>query len=650
MHKKRNILLSLILLSCFAVYSQGKSGKDTATVNNLLEQSKKLIRTDSAKAHSLAMQAKEMAVEINYPKGEAYALKNIGMIYYTKGMYVETLDYWNQSLQIFEKVKDDVGTSNMLNNIGAIYMTQGADAKALEYTLKSLQIAEKLGDTLRMVSALMNVGSTYYNKKDPVALKYLLKVVPLVEKDKDKQAYIVVTGNIGEIYADSGNNAKAYEFYNKSIEAAGNTASAAFAYNGIGKIKLNEGKFTEAIQYHNIALKLDEKFEDKLQEVRSLRGIAAVYLKMDKTEDAIGYYNKARTVAEGMDDLKIELRDLYKEMALAYSKSGNFSNAFLYQSRYSELNDSLYTIESKKKLNQLQFDFDLSKKEAEIKLQEASIKSEKQVRLALIGGLVLILVIAFMIYRHSLQKSRVNKILDKQKDQIEHLLLNILPKEVASELQTSGTSKPRLFDEVSILFTDFKEFTSIAGKLSPAELVEDLNECFIGFDNIIDKYNLEKIKTIGDSYMCAGNIPSPDNDHTYKIVRAALEIQAFIEKHNMRQVSKNLPPWEIRIGINVGPVVAGVVGKRKYAYDIWGSAVNIASRMESSGTPGKVNISARTYELIQNRFNCTYRGKIHVKNLGDLDMYYVESEKNQTNIHEVVGVNREEHPHTATMN
>ena len=247
-------------------------------------------------------------------------------------------------------------------------------------------------------------------------------------------------------------------------------------------------------------------------------------------------------------------------------------------------------------------------------------------------GLGMILIIAFIIYRNYLQKVKVNKILDKQKDQIENLLLNILPKEVASELQISGKSKPRHFEEVSVLFTDFKGFTSIADKLSPEEVVHELNECFMAFDSIMEKYNLEKIKTIGDAYMCAGNIPSPDRDHVYKIIKAASEIQSFIEKHNSHLAEKGLEAWEIRIGVHVGPVLAGVVGKKKYAYDIWGRTVNIASRMESNGIPGRVNISADTYEIVKGQFECTHRGKIYAKNLGDLDMYLVEYEKTLSDI------------------
>ena len=151
-------------------------------------------------------------------------------------------------------------------------------------------------------------------------------------------------------------------------------------------------------------------------------------------------------------------------------------------------------------------------------------------------------------------------------------------------------------------------------------------DCFIAFDGIIEKYNLEKIKTIGDSYMCAGGIPTPDETHVLKMVKAGLEIQQYVASYNERREENGLEPWLVRIGIHVGPVVAGVVGKKKYAYDIWGSTVNIASRMESNGEPGKVNISSATYELIKDYYECSYRGKISAKNIGEIDMYFIEHE------------------------
>jgi class 3 adenylate cyclase len=177
------------------------------------------------------------------------------------------------------------------------------------------------------------------------------------------------------------------------------------------------------------------------------------------------------------------------------------------------------------------------------------------------------------------------------------------------------------------MFTDFKGFTIIADKMSPENLVAELDACFNAFDGIIEKYNLEKIKTIGDSYMCAGGIPTSDDLHPINIVKAGLEIQEYIRSNNLIREEKGFAPWYIRIGIHIGPVIAGVVGKKKYAYEIWGGTVNIASRMESNGEPGKVNISKATYELVKDHFACAYRGKITAKNVGEIDMYFVESER-----------------------
>lgn len=626
MNQKHWLLVTALLLPILS-FGQDNLRRDTITVNKLLDNSKNLVGTDSAQAVNLAIQAKKIAISLKYRKGEAYALKAIGMVYYQRGLFVQTLDYWNQSLKVFETIKDDVGIANMLSNIGAIYFNQGADDKALEYTLKSLQLAEKLGDTSRIVPALINVGGIYHNKKDPVALTYLLKAVPMVERSGDKEAYSLITGNIGEVYYDNNDNQKAIEYFRESIKSAIDNSALAFAYNGIGKVYLKEGDLEMALQNHNLALQAAQKVDDKFQVIRSLRGIADVYEKQNKTSLALKYYQKARLTAAQMNDVKVELKDLYKDMSAAYAKNSDFFSAYLYRSLYSDIKDTLYNLETRKKLNQLQFDFELSKKEDEIVLQEAKIKSEKQARMGVTIGLALILIIAFIIYRNYLQKAKVNRILDKQKDQIENLLLNILPREVASELQATGKSTPRHFEEASILFTDFKGFTAIADKLSPEEVVEELNECFMAFDTVMEKYDLEKIKTIGDAYMCAGNIPSPRPDHVYKIIHAAMEIQDFMKKYNSRRAEKGLETWEIRIGVHVGPVVAGVVGKKKYAYDIWGSAVNIASRMESNGAPGRVNISATTYEMIKDRFECSYRGKIFAKNLGELDMYFVECEK-----------------------
>lgn len=214
--------------------------------------------------------------------------------------------------------------------------------------------------------------------------------------------------------------------------------------------------------------------------------------------------------------------------------------------------------------------------------------------------------------------------LRQEKKKSDDLLLNILPAEIAEELKQKGSAVARDYDKVTVMFTDFKDFTRISEQLTPAELVKEIDFCFSAFDYIIQKHGVEKIKTIGDAYMCVGGLPVPSSTHAQDVVSAALEIRDFMENHNKEKAARGEHQFRIRIGIHTGSVVAGIVGVKKFAYDIWGDTVNIASRIESSGEPGKVNISGSTFDLIKNQFNCTYRGKIEAKNKGEIDMYFVE--------------------------
>ena len=213
---------------------------------------------------------------------------------------------------------------------------------------------------------------------------------------------------------------------------------------------------------------------------------------------------------------------------------------------------------------------------------------------------------------------------EEERAKSENLLLNILPAETAQELKEKGVAQPKTYDSVTVLFTDFKDFTATTAHVSPERLVDDLNECFMEFDRIVQKYNLEKIKTIGDAYMAAGGLPTPNDTHALDATLAALEMQSFIEKRLIHVSDSEKNAWQARIGLHSGKVVSGVVGIHKFSYDIWGDTVNTASRMETHGTPGKVNVSEATYQLIKSHFDCAPRGKVEVKGKGDLEMYWVE--------------------------
>lgn len=218
--------------------------------------------------------------------------------------------------------------------------------------------------------------------------------------------------------------------------------------------------------------------------------------------------------------------------------------------------------------------------------------------------------------------------LEAERRKSDKLLLNILPPKIAEELKQNGKVKPVHYDAASILFTDFKDFTKLAEQLAPEELVDELDYCFSYFDMVIETHNLEKLKTIGDSYMCVAGIPTPKRTHAIDAVLAALQIQAFIGWRRHEKIQNNQPYWEIRLGIHSGSLLAGVIGNKKFSYDVWGDAVNIASRLESSSLPGAINISQATFELVKDFFECEHRGKIAAKNKGDIDMYFVNRIKN----------------------
>ncbi|GEM_PF-5287880 len=247
-------------------------------------------------------------------------------------------------------------------------------------------------------------------------------------------------------------------------------------------------------------------------------------------------------------------------------------------------------------------------------------------------GVVLMLFLLALVFENTKQRAftelhQKNQLLSNEKKRSDDLLLNILPEEVADELKEYGGSKARGFDNVSVMFTDFKGFTEISTKLTPEQLVEELNYSFKEFDLITVKYGIEKIKTIGDAYMAAGGLSQTDENSALNTVKAAMAMQEAIKKRKKEQKAKGLPFFDMRVGVHTGKVVAGIVGVKKFQYDIWGDVVNTASRLESSCEIGQVNISETTKNAIQNEESVEFinRGFIEAKGKGLLEMYYVKA-------------------------
>ncbi|HEV8508592.1 MAG TPA: adenylate/guanylate cyclase domain-containing protein [Chitinophagaceae bacterium] len=600
----------------------------------LLQISQEYESSSLEDAITYANLAKELSLKLNYNEGLANSFWYVGKYYKKLGKYPETLGAYTNALDIFKKINDLKGQSLILNNLGSLYAEQGQETKALEYYFQGLTLAEKLKDTTRIVVTLGNIGNIYLNKVNTYdkALEYLLRALPLARELKNDYMIGTITVNMGEVYMNRNMDDSALIYFDQSLAAYGATADVCYTLNDIGKLYEKKQNYDSALAYHNRALKIATDLGVQEDIAGSLLGIAQTYYSQQKISASLSAYKKAEEIAKSLDS-KFRLKDAYMGLAACYSALKDYNSAFKYQTLLLDIKDSIYNRESDQKLQRMDFTFQMDKKQSEInlltkdkELQESNLRRQKIARNAVTGGLFLVFVIAIILFRGYRNKVKTNKILDQQKEQIENLVLNILPSEVAHELRIHGYAKPKYFDLVSVLFTDFKGFTKIADELSPHEVVTELNECFIAFDEIIGRYGLEKIKTIGDSYMCAGGIPTPTDDHTIKMVNAGLEIKEYIRKRNEIRLSMGLPPWELRIGIHVGPIVAGVVGRKKYAYDIWGSTVNIASRMESNGEAGSLNVSAAVYNHIKDQYQCTYRGKIYAKNIGEIDMYFVDKE------------------------
>lgn len=238
----------------------------------------------------------------------------------------------------------------------------------------------------------------------------------------------------------------------------------------------------------------------------------------------------------------------------------------------------------------------------------------------LIFNIAFSMCIIFFLNTHGNILERVEENLFQAGLKNEQLLHNILPETVAKELRETGSVKPARFEEVTIMFSDFKGFTNIVATVPTRKLIEELNDIFGEFDDILESEGIEKIQTIGDGYLAACGLPVHVPDHALRCVRAAKRMIEYLKKRNETHAIK----WNVRIGLHSGPISAGVIGKRKFTYDIFGDTINTASRIESNGEENRINVSAYTYDLIKETFPCEYRGKLDAKGKGELDMYFVD--------------------------
>ena len=624
--------------SLFAVLD--RTPHDASVYNELDNIVDKLFYKDTDLAMTIATKELEYATKFKNDVATGQVLLNIGIVYDIQGNYDSALVKYSEALELAEKYRLTKLAGDIYNNFSITHAVLGNMEESTSCALKALTIFEKANDSARMARIYNNLGSRYsemgyYDE----ALEYYQKATIINENIKDRKKLAYNYGNIGLLYYNQDQNEKALEFFQKSIrlqDTIHDKYNFSIAQHNLALAYMRLSQFDKALEYERRAYALACEVNDELGKITSLNGLAAIHNGMGKKRKALDFFLKSEGIAEKIG-ARYYLIDIYESIAEIYAQFNDFQNAFFYNQKFNALKDSIMTIEKDKAVQRIS-EFKNEKKQQEIQLltkdseiQKLKIKRQKILRnsISAVGILILLLAIGLLHRYRYVRKIRnelaeKNKTINKERERSDELLLNILPAETAEELKNKGRSEARHFELVTVMFTDFKGFTYLAEKLSPQELVDEIDYCFKHFDQIISKFNIEKIKTIGDAYMCAGGLPIANDTNPIDVVKAAMEIQEFIQNLKQQKQEENKPFFELRIGIHTGPVVAGIVGIKKFQYDIWGDTVNIASRMESSGEVGKVNISQFTYNRIKSNFTCLHRGKIEAKNKGAIDMYFVE--------------------------
>lgn len=560
----------------------------------------------------------------------ANTLGNIGAIYNVLKDYPKAIEYYERALQISEKEGNQQNVAGNLSNLGNVYTHQKDFAKALEYKQRALQLYEKLDNQMGVATNLGNIGNVYRKMEDiPSAIRYHEQALAILEKITDKKSTAAGYASLGELYFLQKNHTKALEVAYKSLaisNSAGLLTTSSEALLNLSKIYEGLGRFDSAyLTYQrHILLKDTINNVDKQTELTK----KTLQFEFSKKEDSLRQFQaltdarlqqQMLLAAKQQKDLElkqvaINLATKEKEIQhLAYLKSQ--ADLQYEQSASREKEEKLRLLENEKQLQATEMNL----RQTQLELKDKELKSRKMQSLLFSGGILLLSLLSFFIFRNYLNQQKANKIIQVEKQKSEDLLHNILPEKVAEELKENGHALARHFDAVTVLFTDFVNFTQKSEELGPEELVSALHRHFQAFDAIMEKFGLEKIKTIGDAYMAVSGLPVPRADHARRAANAALEIREYIQQNLLKDPSD----FQIRIGMHSGPVVAGIVGVKKFAYDVWGDTVNTAARMESSSEPGKINLSGTTRALLGDTFVLESRGNIAAKHKGTMEMYFL---------------------------
>ncbi|MCF8373648.1 MAG: tetratricopeptide repeat protein [Bacteroidales bacterium] len=484
------------------------------------------VKDDYHNALDYDLKSLHAAIAIGNKRGAAISYNAVGDDYRRLSNYPMAIENFFHSLKGFEELGEKGAQAWTCSNIVIVYILSEDYSKALEYQQKALQLNEEMGDSSQMANDFNQFGLIYRRQENyDKALEYNLKALVLHERLGDKTGAIGDLNNIGLIYDETQNYSQALEYYSKALkenEAVGNKNWTAVNLTNIGKI------------YLMIVQEENDSARASLNQLCA--GNKTVALKKAKT-----FTESALAINKSTGSL-LSISNNYKQLSDIQSLLGDDTNALDNYKNYSTLKDSIFNIEKDKKITQTTMQYEFDKKEAAQKAeQEKKDIQQRNIRIIFILITIGIILLSIGLYSRLRYVRRSKKILQIEKDRSDELLLNILPAETAEELKNTGSTKAKDFTEVTVLFTDFKNFTLMSERLSAQELVNEINYCYSAFDTIITKHNIEKIKTIGDSYMCAGGLPVANKTNAFDTVKAAIDIRDFMLQEKQKREKDGLP-------------------------------------------------------------------------------------------------------------
>lgn len=566
-------------------------------------------------------------------EGTAFSLNNIALIYKDMERYNQALEYLVRAIKAGEKAGNRKAIAYTLNLLGSVHWNLENYNEALDYYQQALKIREEIGDTEDIASSLISIGNTCKQiNLHNVSLEYYIKALNIYTELGQEKRSAFALNEIATAYTHLEKYDQAISYYKRALEIRkkhNETIAIANTYRNIGIAYKERGDFDSALKFYAQAYDVYEESGHVNGQQTITIYKANIYYDQQAYQQALKHYQQALSMTSNMRDQR-NMAHLLDRLSDIHARLHHYKQAYTYQLQYNQIKDSISGYEMGIEVEKQLAQYEIEKKEKEIELINRINKLEISKQQSLIERKNLMINIYFAVFLlfgvfvviMYLQKRKISvahQQIYAEKEKTDKLLLNVFPQRIAEELKSYGYSKPELFQHVTVFFSDLINFTEISSSLSPNALIDELNILFTAFDEIMEKHQCERIKTIGDAYMSVCGMHDPDPDNAEKMIRAAIDIIAYIKSKN--EVSEI--QWNIRIGIHTGDVVGGIVGIRKYLYDAFGDAVNMASRMETNCENLRINISESTYLLVQDLFVFEERPAMPVKGIGKVKMYYV---------------------------